>query len=53
VPINGCNAIITDLGELGKAYGTALDGMIGYDLLKQGVVILNFKTETFTFCPNT
>lgn len=53
IPINGCNAIITDLGELGKAYGTSLDGMIGYDLLKQGIVTLNFKTETFTFCPNT
>jgi hypothetical protein len=53
VPINGCNAIITNLSELSKAYGTALDGMIGYDLLKQGIVILNFKTETFTFCPNT
>jgi hypothetical protein len=53
VPINGCNAIITNLSELSKAYGTALDGMIGYDLLKQGIVILNFKTETFTFCPNS
>ena len=38
--------IIADLESIGRSYGFPLDGIIGYDLLKQGTVDINFKKQT-------
>ena len=34
----GMRTIVTDLSELGKAYGSNIDGMLGYDFLNQGII---------------
>ncbi len=41
--------ILSDLEQLRKAYGSQIDGMIGYQLLSRGVVCINFKTKELRF----
>lgn len=39
---NGMETIVSNLDALGEAYGTKIDGMLGYSFLEQGVVCINF-----------
>lgn len=43
--LTNCQVIIADLEEIGRAYGTNVDGFVGYDLLKEGRLCINFKTK--------
>lgn len=45
-----CQVVITDLKEMSISYGVRIDGMIGYDLLSKGKVIINFKKHLISFC---
>ncbi len=38
--------IITNMGDLSAAYGTRVDGMLGYDFLARGKVRINFVQNT-------
>lgn len=38
----GMETIVSNLDALGEAYGTKIDGMLGYSFLEQGVVCINF-----------
>ncbi len=37
--------LIADLEAIGQAYGKHIEGFIGYDLLKEGSLCINFKTQ--------
>lgn len=50
VEVGNCNTVIADLTAMSDAYGVFIDGIIGYDLLAQGMVAINFKERTLTFC---
>ena len=39
--------IITNLDVLSEAYGTRIDGMLGYSFLEQGIVCINFAQKQF------
>ena len=41
--------IITNLYNMNKAFGTNLDGILGYDFFAQKRVILNYKKEQLYF----
>lgn len=45
-PLSNLSVIITDLNAIGKSYGFRVDGIVGFDLLKQGVVCVNFRKGT-------
>lgn len=47
--LENCQVIIADLAEIGRAYGAKVDGFIGYDLLKEGRLCINFKTKELIF----
>lgn len=44
-PLKVCQVVVSDLELIGKAYGYPVAGFVGYDLLRQGVVRLNFKKK--------
>ncbi|QJD97646.1 hypothetical protein HH214_18060 [Mucilaginibacter robiniae] len=39
--------LITDLNQLGKAYGNSVDGILGYDFFSRGIFTLNFVKKEF------
>jgi hypothetical protein len=39
--------IITNLDALSEAFGTHIDGMLGYSFLEQGIVCINFTRKQF------
>jgi hypothetical protein len=39
--------IITNLDHLNEAYGTQIDGMLGYSFIKQGIICVNFVSKQF------
>lgn len=45
--IKNMETVITDMAALSAAYGTAIDGMLGYSFLKQGTVCINFVKNQF------
>ena len=45
--IHDMETIITNLDALSEAYGTRIDGMLGYNFLEQGVVCVNFTKRQF------
>lgn len=47
-PIKQSKVIIANLAAIGKSYGIDIDGIIGYDLLKQGKLSVNFKKKVIT-----
>ena len=40
--INGMETIVTNLDPLGEAYGSKIDGMLGYSFISRGVICINF-----------
>lgn len=42
--------IITNLDHLDEAYGTQIDGMLGYSFIKQGIICVNFVSKQFGIC---
>jgi len=45
--IRNMETIITNLDALSEAYGTHIDGMLGYSFLDQGIVCINFARKLF------
>jgi predicted aspartyl protease len=45
--IRDMETIITNLDALSEAYGTRIDGMLGYNFLEQGTVCINFVKKQF------
>lgn len=45
IKLNGMETIITNLDALGEAYGTQIDGMLGFNFLEKGKVVLNFQKK--------
>jgi len=45
--IQNMETIITNLDVLSEAYGTHIDGMLGYSFLEHGVVCVNFVNKQF------
>ncbi len=44
-PLKVCQVMVADLELIGKAYGYPVAGFVGNDLLRQGIVSLNFRKE--------
>lgn len=44
-PLEVCQVMVSDLELIGKAYGYQVAGFVGNDLLRQGIVSLNFRKE--------
>jgi predicted aspartyl protease len=40
--LRNCSLLVADLRAIGKAFGYRLDGFVGFDLLKQGRLEINF-----------
>jgi predicted aspartyl protease len=51
--IGGMETIISDLGALSEAYGTKIDGMLGYNFMEQGTLCINFVKKQFGIQFNT
>lgn len=47
--MNGMEAIVSNLDALSEAYGTKIDGMLGFNFMEQGVVCINFARQEFGF----
>ncbi len=47
IRIREMETIITNLDALSDAYGTKVDGMLGYNFLEQGIVCINFVKKQF------
>ena len=45
--IREMETIITNLDALSDAFGTKIDGMLGYNFLEQGIVCINFVKKQF------
>lgn len=45
--VGGMETIISDLGSLSEVYGTAIDGMLGYNFMEQGTICINFVKKQF------
>ena len=43
------NTVLTNLNKMNTAYGTKLDGILGYDFFKQKRAIINYKKEKIYF----
>ncbi len=43
--LGSMNAIITNLDPMREAFGTKIDGMLGYDFFAKGIVCINFKKK--------
>lgn len=46
------HTLLTDLTSINEAYGTQLDGVVGYEFLHQQPVGINFRKKTMTFYRN-
>ncbi|MCK9412352.1 MAG: retropepsin-like domain-containing protein [Prolixibacteraceae bacterium] len=46
-PINGMETVISNLEALSEAYGTKIDGMLGFNFMEQGIVCINFVKRQF------
>lgn len=51
VKFGGCSAVIADLDLIGAAYGSRVDAFVGYDILRQGKVSINFIKKELTINP--
>lgn len=49
--MNGMDVIVTNLDYLSDAYGTHIDGMLGYSFLVKGKAYINYSKGTFAFTP--
>ncbi len=47
--MNGMDVIVTNLDYLSDAYGTHIDGMLGYSFLVKGKAYINYTKGTFAF----
>jgi len=47
--MNGMEAIVSNLDALSEAYGTKIDGMLGFNFMEQGIVCINFARKEFGF----
>jgi predicted aspartyl protease len=45
--ISGMETIVTNLDALSQAYGTTVDGMLGYSFMEHGIVCINFVKKQF------
>lgn len=45
--IPNMETIVTNLDALSEAYGTHIDGMLGYSFLEQGIISINFVKKQF------
>ncbi len=45
--IKGMETIISNLDALSEAYGTKIDGMLGYNFMEQGILCINFARKQF------
>jgi len=45
--IDNMETIITNLDPLSEAYGTRIDGMLGYSFISKGVICINFVKNVF------
>jgi predicted aspartyl protease len=45
--IPGMDVVITNLDDLTEAYGTNIDGMLGYSFLNKGVIMINLQKKQF------
>jgi len=45
--MNGMEAIVSNLDALSEAYGTKIDGMLGFNFMEQGIVCINFARKEF------
>jgi predicted aspartyl protease len=48
--IRNMETIITNLDALSEAYGTRIDGMLGYSFLEHGIVCVNFVNSQVGIC---
>ena len=46
--INGMETVISNLEALSEAYGTKIDGMLGFNFIEQGIVCINFVKRQFS-----
>jgi hypothetical protein len=44
--------ILTNLNQMNKAFGTKLDGVLGYEFFRQQRTIINYKKEKLYFVKN-
>jgi hypothetical protein len=44
-PLKACQVMVADLDLIGKAYGYQIAGFIGSDLLRHGIVSINFRKK--------
>jgi hypothetical protein len=55
-PMKGMETIIVNLDPLNEAYGTKIDGMLGFNFLEQGIVTINLvknNLESGTIIPTS
>lgn len=50
VPLAPMQTALMRLDHMSEAYGVQVDGMLGYELLKQGVLRLNFRKGELSLC---
>lgn len=48
-PISDMETVITNLDGLSEAYGTHIDGMLGYSFMQHGILCINFVNRQFGF----
>jgi hypothetical protein len=46
--IEGMETIVSNLDALNEAYGTKIDGMLGYNFMEQGILCINFVRKQFS-----
>jgi hypothetical protein len=46
-PIRGMETIISNLEPLSEAYGTKIDGILGFNFMEQGILCINFARKQF------
>jgi len=49
VSLKNMQTIITQLDDMGEAYGVAIDGMLGYEFFSRGKVIINIPKKELKF----
>jgi hypothetical protein len=45
--IKGMETVISNLEALSEAYGTKIDGMLGFNFMEQGILCINFAKKQF------
>lgn len=45
VELQNLQVVVADLEQIGRAYGYPVDAFLGYELLREGVITLNFKDK--------